>query len=70
MEEFIEKVEKTEWPVYKKTEKTSKEEKLTRENFKERMATAQDVVLFLYRRHEKISKNLIDLFNHLRNKLH
>ncbi len=28
--DFIEKVKKYEWPVYKKTEKSSKEEKLTR----------------------------------------
>jgi hypothetical protein len=33
------------------------------------MSTNQDVVLFLYRRQEKISQNLVGLFNHLREKL-
>lgn len=33
------------------------------------MSTSQDVLMFLYKRQDKISKNLVDLFNHLKNKL-
>ena len=51
--------------LYRKTEHTDKPNKLTRLNFEERMGTKQDVLLFLYDRKEKISKELMKLFEYL-----
>lgn len=39
--------------------------KLTRDNFEERMSTNQDVLLFLYDRKASISKELMSLFEFL-----
>lgn len=67
--EFIAKAQKHELDLYRKTEKTDKPNKLTRDNFEERMGTSQDVLLFLYDKSEPISKELMKLFEFLLLKL-
>lgn len=69
LKEFISKAQKHELELYRKTEKTDKPNKLTRDNYEQRMGTKQDVLLFLYDKSEPISKELMKLFEFLLLKL-
>jgi hypothetical protein len=69
LKEFIEKAKDHKLELYRKSESTDKPNKLTRNNYEERMSTNQDVLLFLYDRKEQISKELMSLFEFLLLKL-
>lgn len=69
LRDFIEKAKAHEWEVYKMTEKAEKPNKLTRENYEAKMSTKQDVLLFLYDRNEKLSKDIMKIFVHLQKRL-
>ena len=62
LKEFISKAQRHNLTLYRKTEKSEKPNKLTRDNYQAKMGTAQDVLLFLYDKTEPISKQLMKLF--------
>ena len=65
LKEFIGQAKDHKIPPYKKTEKTDKVNKLTRDNYEEKMKQPQDIVMFLYEKTDPISKELMKLFEFL-----